>query len=644
MIKRALLFLIAFALAISYAQYYDIAIVRANDSAVQDLVYDDPSFSYKDNSMENPDADLRVCALTAADLQNRYIALAYADGSDGDYIILTHFPAHVTSVPPSLCVQVPLEISSFRAWYPSVPYVFISNSPVDFSGASRWKLSTIRGWLIGNYTVNSTQAGNLVNITVTDALDDGGASIIPDVNYLVIGLVRDDFTTMDTAISSINDPVLLTADSPTAPYRIFINGIGPDIPPYVEIITPQPITYETGTIPFTYIMYDDDDITACWYVLDGVTVNMPVCGPSYILSVGQGPHTLTLYANDTTGNTGSDSVSFTVGAVAPPGPPGGGPPGTPFYPYVPPPPPPLEYFSIIPENIYVIIDYPEKGVEDFQITSTVPLGNVNCFVRGDFENYTTVEVGKVIPANGTISGTITVDMSPTEILDYDKGTEGVMQCVGETEEPSLLSSTVANVYLIIHRPLFTVENTTIDVFLEGEEVEGIIAFNNTGDYNSTAINITGEFKGAYSRLVEIRDITRQLKYNERGYVEFTVRVPYDFEPGSYTIPLDLYENGRFMGGGYLYLNVIAGPPPPPVCIPPDLWWTILILIIGMIVSTYVFRRKARELEEKMPRIPKRKTLEYYWKYYRRPIVYAAFTMLVFVIIWAIVVLMFAKCQ
>jgi len=654
MIKRAVFFFIAFALTVSFAQYYDLAIVRANDSAVQNLVYDDPSFSYKDNSMENPDANLRICALAAGDLQNRYVALAYADGSDGDYIIVTHFPAHITTVPPSLCVYVGLEISSFRAWYPSIPYVFISTSPTDFSAAERWKLSRLRGWMIGNYTINTTQAGSLVNITVTDALEDMGAPIVPDVNYLVIGLVRDDFTTMDTAISSINDSVLLTADSPSAQYKIFINGIGPDIPPYVEIITPQPTTYSVGTIPFTYIMFDDDDITACWYILDGVRTDMPACGPAYVLSVAQGSHTLTLYANDTTGNTGSDSVSFTVGQVTPPAPPGGGPPGTPFYqyPYVPPPPPPA-YFTIMPENIYIIIDYPHEGAADFEVFSTVALENVSCFVRSDFAEYTTVDIAEVIPANGTIKGTVTVSMTPEEILDYDQGMEGVMQCVGQ-RDPTLISSTVANVYLIIHRPSVTVDNVTMDVFLVeeveriiyiGEELEGIMGFNNTGQFNATAINITAEFKGAYSRLIEIKDVTNYLEHGKRGYVEFTVSVPSDFATGNYTIPLDIYENGRFMGRGYLYLNVLPGPPLPLVCIVPDLIWTLLILLLGLIASAYMFRRKAEELKERMPPKPAdRRDFEYYWKYYRKPLAYAMLTMLVFVVIWAIIMLLLAQCQ
>ena len=48
-----------------YAQY-QVAIVEASNHSVMNLVYDDASTSYADNSLENPDALLRVCALTAS--------------------------------------------------------------------------------------------------------------------------------------------------------------------------------------------------------------------------------------------------------------------------------------------------------------------------------------------------------------------------------------------------------------------------------------------------------------------------------------------------------------------------------------------------------------------------------------------------
>jgi len=630
--KRYIFFLLL--VSFSFAQFYDIALVRANDTTViQNLVYDDNSTSYKDNSLENPDVSLRICALNAADLQDKYVALVYADGFDGDYLEVDHAPIQVTSVPISLCVFVPIDINSFEAWYPSIPYVFISDTP-DLSGASRWKLSRLRGWFIGNYTLVENRVGAVTTINVTDAIEDTSTSIVPDVDFLVVGLVRDDFTTMDTGITSLGDPITLNADSATAQYRIFINGIGPDMPPYVEIITPEPITYDSGTIPFTYLLIDDDEIDKCWYILDGVTVNMPVCGPAYILNVGQGTHVLTLFANDSSGNIGSDSVTFQVGA-APAPPPGGGPPGVPYQPPIIPPPPFL-YFAVIPDDIYVIIDYPEEGTSEFMVTSTIYLEEVTCFVKGDFSEYATVELeDDKIYEDGTIHGNITVSMPPTVILDYNKSMLGLLQCTGKTD-PTLVSSSFANVHLIINRPDFEAEDEVIEVMV-GEEKEGVIPFFNIGK-NTTTINTTVEFIGAYSTLVTVTDITQGVKTNEMGLIGFKVDVPKYFDTGVYRVPFIIYESGRPLGEGNLYINVIG--PPAVICYIPDLLWTLLILIIGLLVSIYVFRRKLRERMKKIPLAQRKKDR---WKLYRGPLGQAALTMLVFIVVWAIVVMLLAKC-
>ncbi len=419
-----------------------------------------------------------------------------------------------------------------------------------------------------------------------------------------------------------------------------------DMAPTVTIITPQPTTYPTGIIPFAYTITDDYGVDSCWYVLDGVTVNMPVCGPPYILNVGDGMHLITLYANDTVGNIGSDSVLFRVERVAPKPPPGGGPPGVPFYPEeMPPviPPTPQEpKMNILPMEITVVVDYPEEGSADFSLSSDFPLGDVSCSATGDFSRYTSVEIGSTVPANGTIEGTIIVDMSPADILDYRGSTVGTLQCFGETPE-GYMASISAKVNLVLHKPRVTLENVTIEA-MQGEEIEDIIGFLNTGDFNATAINISVEFTGAYRNLIEITDITSYLEHMERGYVGFTIRTPGDLEPGEYNIPMDVSENGRRIGTGHLTFIVLPKPVFP-ICLVPDLIWTILILLLGIITSAWVFLKKlARVRMMKMKAVPKKKDLRHYWKYYRQPFVYAALTMLVFFVVWVIVVLLLAQCQ
>jgi len=640
--RRFALFLIL--ISLSFAQY-QMYIVRASDGSTMNLVYDDNSTSYKDNSLENPDAQLRICAMSAGELQNKYVSLMYADGTNpGDYIEITHFPYRITYVPPNNCVYVPLDMHSFRAWYPSIPFLFISDSP-DMSGATRQKFLMSRGWLEGNYTITSTQTGNLVNITVTSALDDGGNPIAPDVNYLVVGLMRGpELITTDTAITSLNDPAVLSLGPYTGTYYIHINGIGPGtFPPNVTILTPQPITYETGSIPFTYaITPSQAPIDSCWYILDGATVPMPDCTIAYILSVGQGTHTLFLYANDTEGNIGSDSVVFTVRTAPPPGPGWGG-TGGPHIGIPPVIPPAYDQFDINPENINIIIDYPEEGSADFTLYSLNGLTDIYCHVSADFAEYVTIEIDDSIPSGGTIRGTITVSMPPTVILDYEEGLEGLIQCVGRKDQGSTLwLSTSANIYLTLNRPEIEIEEITVEI-LRGD-IQGLnLTLTNVGNGSAYAYNLSAEFAGSQAYIADITQLPLIIRHGESGALFFTLDIPVGMEPGVYRIPLLIYENGRLVGQGYLTVFVreeIA----PPRCIFPDLSWTVIILFAGMLAAIILFKREKDRLEkgDTVRKAYSKDEKEDEWER-RRPYMYALASFFVSFLLWALIVWLFGRC-
>jgi hypothetical protein len=550
------LLLLIMLISISFSYYYPY-IVDANNHSVISLVYDDPSASYADNSLENPDAELRLCADTVAELQGKWVAMVYADGlNPGDYIEITHYPIQITSVPPNQCVYIPLDLSSFKAWYPSIPFVFISDSQ-DLSDPSRVKLVPYNGWLIGNYTVVETQIGNTVNITVTEALDDGGAPIIPDVDFLVVGLLPNDtLETLDTAITSINDSVVLSLGTYNEEYFIHINGIGPgNFPPIVTILSPQPITYNTQQIPFTYTIYSYYPIASCWYTLDGHRTDMPDCTIPYILHATNGTHILYLYANDTAGQVGVDSVRFTVGMTIPPLPSGPGGPhiGIPpeeepvIPPYIP---PAYEYFSINPEDILIIVNYPLPGEADFTLYSSTPLEDVECFINADFSEYTRVELESTsIPRNSTISGKIIVEMPPTEILDYDGDYQGVIQCVGKNQDgPSLMLSTAANIYLEINKPWIELEDEVLGVMV-GEQDFFTMNLTNVGNGTSYVYALDLQLEGPQEGLFAVITTPSPIEVGESKEALLFVSVPSDYEPGTYYIPIRIYENNRFVGGG-----------------------------------------------------------------------------------------------
>ncbi|MBD3397878.1 hypothetical protein GF412_01875 [Candidatus Micrarchaeota archaeon] len=575
---KRILFLLAL-LSLSFSYYYPY-IVDANNHSVINLVYDDysaqgwgpqnGSYSYADNSLENPDAELRLCADTAAELQEKWVAMAYADGiNPGDYLEISHYPLQITSVPPTNCVYLPLDLSSFRAWYPSIPFVFISDSE-DLSSPERVKLLPTNGWLAGNYTVVENRTGNTVNITVTEALDDGGSPIIPDVDYLVVGTLPDDtLETIDTAITSINDSVVLSLGGYTSGYVIHINGIGPgNFPPMVTILSPEETGYTINQIPFTYTIYSYYPLDSCWYLLDGQRTDMPDCTIPYILIVEDGTHTLELYANDSEGQVGSDSVTFRVGE-RPPSPPSG--PGGPHIgippeePVEPPPyvPPAYEHFSINPEDIDIIINYPLPGEANFTLYSTTALNDVECFIDADFAEYARVELESTeIPDNSTITGKIIVEMPPTEILDYDGDYEGRIQCVGKPENgPSLMLSTMANLYLTINKPWIEVEEETLGMMV-GEQDFFTLNLTNVGNGTAYLYAPSLQAEGLQSSMFAIITTPSPIYHGESKEALLFVSVPSDYEPGTYYVPFRVYENERLVGEGVLKLIVgyeVEGP-------------------------------------------------------------------------------------
>jgi hypothetical protein len=84
-------------------------------------------------------------------------------------------------------------------------------------------------------------------------------------------------------------------------------------PPTVSIISPMSKTYTvTSTptsIPLTYTIDEPTDWQG--YSLDGAA-NVTLTGNTVLSGLSQGSHSLSVYANDTSGNWGSDSVSFTI--------------------------------------------------------------------------------------------------------------------------------------------------------------------------------------------------------------------------------------------------------------------------------------------------------------------------------------------
>jgi len=597
-------------LSLSFAQYYQVSIVRANDTQRMNLTYDINSTSYKDNSITNPDALLRICGTSSSDLLNKYVILAYADGTNtaGQYIQITHYAVQITEVPPNLCVNVPLEISSFKAWYPSIPFVLIGDNPTDFSSATRWKLSRHRGWLMGNYSVNESRVGDDVNVTVLNATDYNGNLIIPTVTFLVVGLVKEDgLTTTSTAIVKPGENAQLSLNGYTGNYSILVNGIGPikddTLAPYVKIYSPgNGATYRLSeSIPLNFLITDNDEVASCWYVLDSNTYTLPSCDTSYVLpSLGAGSHTLTLYAQDLDGNIGSDSVTFRVLGGS-----GGdywwmGGMARNITNQTTPTTPTSQDFMIVPESIYMWNDYPNGGKVSFTVHSNFPLTDVVCKINTQFKywNITSIVLnGSTVSPNSPLTGVITVDMGPELALKSDGPTQGFIECRGKYNETVVLA-TSANIYFTVRKPKLTLIDTMESVY-PGEKFKGMLTIvnNGTADSADTLVVVRDPYKG----WVYLYKLPKSVPADGFENFDFMLQVPYGNEEGTYTILLDVYEYGVHVSTGKILVNVKKKPSEiTPICTQEfGPCWLLLALILSLITALLTYKwGKGQKMENK----------------------------------------------
>lgn len=88
-------------------------------------------------------------------------------------------------------------------------------------------------------------------------------------------------------------------------------------PPNVTIISPEPINYTDLNVSFNISVYDNENVSMCFYDLDGLgNESMIEINDSYFWyldeNLGPGYHDLWYYCNDTSGNWGSNYTNFTI--------------------------------------------------------------------------------------------------------------------------------------------------------------------------------------------------------------------------------------------------------------------------------------------------------------------------------------------
>ncbi|RLG14879.1 MAG: hypothetical protein DRN66_00750, partial [Candidatus Nanohalarchaeota archaeon] len=90
------------------------------------------------------------------------------------------------------------------------------------------------------------------------------------------------------------------------------------IPPNITIYSPENTTYATTSVDLNYTATDLNNISWCGYSLDGNNnITLTDCNNITLTNLTEGQHNITVYTNDTAGNTNSTSIIFTVDTIDP---------------------------------------------------------------------------------------------------------------------------------------------------------------------------------------------------------------------------------------------------------------------------------------------------------------------------------------
>jgi SagB-type dehydrogenase family enzyme len=121
-------------------------------------------------------------------------------------------------------------------------------------------------------------------------------------------------------VNDVNEDAMRTVlglDEQTNFHPVSVVTVGhPDItPPIISILSPENKTYTVNTVPLTFTVTE----ATSWigYSLDG-QMNVTTTGNTTIVSLPDGTHTITVYANDTAGNMGASSTVYFVVDTTPP--------------------------------------------------------------------------------------------------------------------------------------------------------------------------------------------------------------------------------------------------------------------------------------------------------------------------------------
>ena len=199
------------------------------------------------------------------------------------------------------------------------------------SNESHWYITVNQGagdvfmWINdsrSNFTTTNESSQNIwlnatLNVGVGDielwlngSLYDSGTSPLSNLTNLSLGFYN------ATAVYSGNQNY--SSDRET--WWINITEAAADSSPSVSIVYPGNINYNTNISELNYTASDDIELGKCWYSTNGGETNSSeqICGTNWTdLTSVEGSNTWTVWANDSIGQEGSDSVTFNKDTLKP---------------------------------------------------------------------------------------------------------------------------------------------------------------------------------------------------------------------------------------------------------------------------------------------------------------------------------------
>ncbi len=213
------------------------------------------SFSYKDNSIVNPNVYLKICGLNQT-MNSTFVDFLYSS-EDGNISIsiLTQRP-QIYNITNN-CTLIDIDISAFKALYPAIPFVAIyklnetsyfsneTNQTVTNVSLERIYFSKLNNtWLKGSYLVgvDIDDITKQTFLTVQKIFDQNKTQIVNSTKpYLIFTIVLDG-NAIKEKVGRPRVPVVFNYHF-TSSEVVYINGI-PSL--RVKVIPPCTIINETG--------------------------------------------------------------------------------------------------------------------------------------------------------------------------------------------------------------------------------------------------------------------------------------------------------------------------------------------------------------------------------------------------------------